>query len=47
MNRTGEGQVKERNLPSEDPEIERQGEENRREMDKVPPHGADPLHEGP
>jgi hypothetical protein len=34
-------------LPSDNEEIARQGEENRREMDEVPPHGTDPLHEGP
>ena len=28
-------------------EIAREGEENRRAMDKVPPPGTDPLHEGP
>ena len=28
-------------------EIAREGEKNRREMDKVPPPGTDPLHEGP
>lgn len=24
-----------------------EGEENRKEMDDIPPHGTDPLHEGP
>jgi hypothetical protein len=47
MGREREDEVKDRDLPSDDPEIEREGEENRREMDKVPPHGTDPLHEGP
>ena len=28
-------------------EIAREGEQNRREMDKAPPPGTDPLHEGP
>ena len=47
MGREREEQVKDRDLPSGDPEIERVAEENRREMDEVPPHGTDPLHEGP
>jgi hypothetical protein len=34
-------------LPSEDPQIAEEGEKNRREMDEVPEHGSDPLHEGP
>ena len=34
-------------LPSDDEEIAKQGERNRKEMDKVPAHGTDPLHEGP
>ena len=28
-------------------EIERRAEESRKELDKVPPPGTDPLHEGP
>jgi hypothetical protein len=40
-------QDRERDLPSDDEEIAREGEKNRREMDEVPPHGTDPLHEGP
>ena len=34
-------------LPSGDKEIGREGEKNRKEMDEIPPHGTDPLHEGP
>jgi hypothetical protein len=34
-------------LPSDDESIEEQGEESRRELDEVPDHGTDPLHEGP
>ena len=34
-------------LPSEDEEIERKGEKNREALDEIPPHGTDPLHEGP
>lgn len=47
MDRTDAEQAKDRDLPSDDPRIEREAEENRREMDQVPPHGTDPLHEGP
>lgn len=38
---------KDQDLPSDDEAIAQEGEENRREMDQVPPHGTDPLHEGP
>jgi hypothetical protein len=34
-------------VPHDDPEAKKHGEENRKELDKVPPHGTDPLHEGP
>jgi hypothetical protein len=34
-------------LPSNDKEIARQGEKNRKDMDDIPAHGTDPLHEGP
>jgi hypothetical protein len=34
-------------LPSDDPQIEQEAEKNRRELDEVPEHGTDPLHEGP
>jgi hypothetical protein len=34
-------------LPSEDSDIAEEGEKNRREMDEIPEHGTDPLHEGP
>jgi hypothetical protein len=37
----------EQDLPSGDESIEEQGEENKRELDEVPEHGTDPLHEGP
>ena len=47
MDRTRDEQVKERDLASEDRRIEREAEENRREMDDIPPPGTDPLHEGP
>jgi hypothetical protein len=34
-------------LPSDDEQIEQEAEKNRRELDDVPEHGTDPLHEGP
>lgn len=35
-------------LPHENQsEIEREAEKNRKELDEAPPHGTDPLHEGP
>lgn len=37
----------EQHLPSDDEEIAKKGERNRKEMDKVPAHGTDPFHEGP
>ncbi len=37
----------EQHLPSDDEHIGKRGEENRKEMDEVPAHGTDPLHEGP
>ena len=36
-----------KDLPSEDKAIAREGEKNREEMDAIPEHGSDPLHEGP
>jgi hypothetical protein len=37
----------EKDLPSGDEAIEDEAEKNREELDKVPPPGTDPLHEGP
>ena len=37
----------EQDLPSGDESIEREAEENVRELDEVPEPGTDPLHEGP
>ena len=34
-------------LPSNDEDIAREGEKNRKDMDQIPAHGTDPLHEGP
>lgn len=47
MGREREEPLKDRDLPTDDPEVEREAGKNRREMDEVPPHGTDPLHEGP
>jgi hypothetical protein len=38
---------KDEHLPSDDRKITQEGEKNRKEMDEVPEHGTDPLHEGP
>jgi hypothetical protein len=38
---------KDKDIPHEDPRSREKGEENRKEMDDVPAHGTDPLHEGP
>jgi hypothetical protein len=37
----------EKDLPSGDESIEKEAEESKRELDEVPEHGTDPLHEGP
>ena len=34
-------------LPSDDEKIDREAEKNRSREDEIPPHGTDPLHEGP
>ena len=34
-------------VPSDDERIEEEAQKNREEMDEIPPHGTDPLHEGP
>jgi hypothetical protein len=39
---------KDEDLPHKDQKkIEAEQEKNRRELDEVPAHGTDPLHEGP
>ena len=39
---------KKEDLPHEDQSaIEAEAAKNRKEQDRVPPHGTDPLHEGP
>ena len=40
------GEPKE-HIPSDDPATADRREKNREEMDKVPPPGSDPMHEGP
>jgi hypothetical protein len=37
----------EQDLPSGDEAIDEEAERNREELDEVPEHGTDPLHEGP
>jgi hypothetical protein len=34
-------------LPSDDPEIEREAEKSREALEEVPEHGTDPMHQGP
>ena len=34
-------------VPRDDLKSRERGEENRKDMDEIPPHGTDPLHEGP
>ena len=39
---------REKDLPHKDKkEIEREAEKSRKELESVPEHGTDPLHEGP
>lgn len=38
---------RDKDLPSDDERIGREAEKNRKEQDEIPPHGTDPLHEGP
>ncbi len=41
-------QPQQQDLPNNDQkEIEGEAEKNRKELDDVPEHGTDPLHEGP
>jgi hypothetical protein len=39
--------AKDRDVPYEDEAARKEGEKNRRELDDIPEHGTDPLHEGP
>jgi len=43
----GGDKSEEQDLPSDDERIEEEGEKNREAFDEIPPHGTDPLHEGP
>ncbi len=47
MERTREQPLKEKDLPSNDRSIEKEGEKARQEMDEIPEPGTNPLHEGP
>ena len=47
MNEEREQAAKPEDVPKDDPKARERGEENRKEMDEIPAHGADPLHEGP
>lgn len=47
MGREQKPERREQDLPSGDRRIEEEAEKNRRELDDIPPHGTDPLHEGP
>jgi len=38
---------KDQPIPHDDAKAKREGERNRKQMDEVPAHGTDPLHEGP
>ena len=40
-------QDKKTDLPTDDKDRAEEGRKNRDEMDEPPPHGTDPLHEGP
>lgn len=42
-----DGRNADEDVPHDDPKSRQHGEENRKEMDEIPPHGTDPLHEGP
>ena len=44
----GSDRRQDEDLPHKDQsEIEREAEKSREKLDEVPPHGTDPLHEGP
>ena len=47
MDEPRDKEEREQDLPSGDAGIEREAEKNRKAMDEIPPHGTDPLHEGP
>ena len=47
MDERRDKQETEQDLPSGDSAIAREGEKNRKALDEIPPHGTDPLHEGP
>jgi len=41
------GGEKDRDPSSDDEALEAEARKNREELDKIPPPGTDPLHEGP
>lgn len=41
------GDKKDRDLPTDDESVEAEAEKSREALDEIPPHGTDPLHEGP
>jgi hypothetical protein len=41
------GDPEEQDAPHEDEKRRAQAEDHRKEMDEIPAHGTDPLHEGP
>ena len=42
-----EDRAKDEHIPRDEAAAKQEGEKNRKEMDEVPAHGTDPLHEGP
>jgi len=47
MERQSDQASRDEHIPHDDPQAKKEGEQNRKDMDAVPPHGTDPLHEGP
>ncbi len=47
MDHDREDDLKNEDVPHDNAKSRERGEENRREMDEIPAHGTDPLHEGP
>lgn len=43
----GKQPSEEGDIPLDEQESARKQEESRKELDEIPPHGTDPLHEGP
>ncbi|HEY9554724.1 hypothetical protein [Allosphingosinicella sp.] len=47
MDRRDKQAPRDKDRAAHDKGIAREGEENRRKMDRIPAPGTDPLHEGP